>query len=495
MRLQDLLQFSSVVIQCHDFPDADTIASAYGVYAYLKKNGCEARMIYGGKKKITKPNLLLMVEHLDIPLEYVTELPEAELLLTVDCMHGEANVTPFPAKVRAAIDHHYYCGPELQYMEIRSDYGSCASLVAELLVDEGTDYNEASDVATALYYGLYTDTNSFGELCHPADRNLRDFAKFNAGVFSLLKNSNLSLHEMQIAGAALKEYRYYVDERFAIVQAKSCDPNILGFISDLLLQVDVVDVCVVFCEIPNGIKLSVRSCVPSVCAVEVAQYLTEGIGSGGGHVQKAGGFIGKESIPEVPVAMYREFVTERMRAYYKSFTVLYAKDAPVDTSELPLYRKCALVSGYLPSTDIYEAGTKICVRTLEADERVEASEDIYLKFGVFGEVYPMQKDIFEQAYLRTEQAPMFQPKYRPMVIEEETSETKELLPLAKGCIPKPSAPIYAVQLKNAVKLYTRWDVENYMYGKAGDYLAVRQDDPLDVYIIKNDIFQVTYELV
>ena len=89
MRLEELLEYSSVVIQCHDFPDADAISAGFGVYTYLKKHGKEVRLIYGGKNRMTKPNLIIMVEQLAIPLEYVTELPEAELLITVDCVYGE----------------------------------------------------------------------------------------------------------------------------------------------------------------------------------------------------------------------------------------------------------------------------------------------------------------------------------------------------------------------------------------------------------------------
>ncbi|MBQ3028987.1 MAG: DHH family phosphoesterase, partial [Lachnospiraceae bacterium] len=220
MRLKELSEYSSVVIQCHDFPDADTIASGFAVYTYLKKRGTKVRLIYGGKNKITKPNLIIMTEQLEIPLEYVTELSEAELLLTVDCVYGEGNVTKFPAKQVAVIDHHLCNRPVSELMEVRSGYGSCASVVAELLRAEGVSVNEDAAVATALYYGLYTDTNAFGELNHPADKDLRDFAKYDVSVFTLLKNSNLSLEEMQIAGDALKHYRYREEFRFAVVQAK-----------------------------------------------------------------------------------------------------------------------------------------------------------------------------------------------------------------------------------------------------------------------------------
>ena len=324
---------------------------------------------------------------------------------------------------------------------------------------------------------------------------MRDFARYDAGVITLLKNSNLSLEEMQIAGDALKHYRYRADYRFAIVQAKPCDPNILGFISDLLLQVDGVDVCVVFCRMPSGLKLSVRSCVPSVRAVELLDYVIDGIGSGGGHMQKAGGYIPNSSLLEVPEESLREFVAERMVGYYHSFTVLYAKEAPVDTAALSLYQKRPIVFGYLPSLELYPEGTALCVRTLEADLNVVAGADLYLMFGIFGEVYPIRKGKFEFSYEKTEQVPEITAEYQPVVMTQAGAEVQELLPRAKGCIPKVGAPIYVKQLTKAVKVYTAWDEDNYMYGRPGDYLAVRQDDPKDVYVIGQRIFEKTYERV
>ena len=48
-----------------------------------------------------------MVNRLEIPIEYVEELTETpELLVTVDCQYGERNVTKFPGRTVAVIDHH-----------------------------------------------------------------------------------------------------------------------------------------------------------------------------------------------------------------------------------------------------------------------------------------------------------------------------------------------------------------------------------------------------
>ena len=495
MRLRELLDYSSVVIQCHDFPDADAISSGFAVYTYLKAHGREVRLIYGGKSEITKPNLVIMTEQLEIPLEYVKELPEAELLVTVDCVYGEGNVTKFPANKVAVIDHHLCNKTISDLMEVRSSYGSCATVVADLLQEEGFVINENTAVATALYYGLYSDTNAFGELNHPADKDLRDFTKYDGSVFMLLKNSNLSLGEMQIAGDALKHYRYREEYRFAVVQAKPCDPNILGFISDLLLQVDGVDTCVVFCKMPSGLKLSVRSCVASVRAVELLEYVVTGIGSGGGHMQKAGGYIPNDSIAQVPEEELREYMVGRIVDYYNSYDVLYAKDAPLDETELLLYQKRPLVLGYIPTLEMYPEGTELCVRTLEADLHVTAGPDIYLMIGVFGEVYPIQREKFERSYEVTDRQPEICAEYEPTVIVKEEVEPQKLLPKAKGCIAKAGIPILTKQLTKALKLYTMWDEENYMYGRPGDYVAMRQGNPTDVYIIMGRIFEKTYERV
>ena len=75
MRLSELLEYDSIVVQCHDNPDADAIASGYGVYTYLKGQGKDARFIYGGRFPIQKSNLVLMVTELKIPIDIYSFQP------------------------------------------------------------------------------------------------------------------------------------------------------------------------------------------------------------------------------------------------------------------------------------------------------------------------------------------------------------------------------------------------------------------------------------
>ena len=206
MHLRELLEYEQIIVQCHDNPDADAIASGFGVYSYLRKKGKNVRLIYGGKFPIQKTNLVLMVTELKIPIEYVEELEEAQLLITVDCQYGEGNVTRFPAKTVAVIDHHQVAGKLPKLNEVRSNLGACSTVVRELLQSEGIDLNEDKRLATALYYGLMTDTNNFTEIFHPLDKDLRDDAVFERSMVTRFRNANLSLMELEIAGNALLGY-------------------------------------------------------------------------------------------------------------------------------------------------------------------------------------------------------------------------------------------------------------------------------------------------
>lgn len=289
MKLSDLLQFDNIIVQCHDNPDADALASGFGVYEYLRMNGKSPRLVYGGRNIIHKSNLVLMVDSLGIPIEHVDFLDNPQLLVTVDCQYGGGNVTFFKAENVAVIDHHRVSGELPAMNRVMSYMGSCATIVWNMLREEGVEINR--NLATALYYGLYTDTGEFTEITHSLDRDLRDEADFDNTIVAKFRNANMSLEELDIAATALLGRDYIEEYRLAIVKAGACDPNVLGIISDFVLEVDAIDICMVFSVIKNGVKLSFRSCIKEVSASEMAQEVCRDIGSGGGHYYKAGGFI------------------------------------------------------------------------------------------------------------------------------------------------------------------------------------------------------------
>ncbi len=495
MTLKELLNYDDITIQCHDNPDADTIGSGFALYTYFKENGKQVRLIYSGRAKMTKSNLVILVKELSIPLEYVENIDISGLLITVDCQYGAGNVKKFQTDNVAIIDHHRQEITDVPLSEIRYYLGSCSTLVWQMLEEECFKVNEHPDVATALYYGLLSDTNSFTEIRHPTDRDMKDTLKNNPDLIRKLKNSNLTMNELEIAGIALLRSSYNSANRFSIIKTQPCDPNILGFISDLAIQVDSIDVCIVYHEVQTGIKFSVRSCVKEIMASELAEYVSEGIGSGGGHTDKGGGFISRsEFIRRFPAINTDEYLLTQLTKYFGSFKVIDCKAYKPDLTTMEIYKKRPLMQGYVNCTDVFEKGTPIILRTLQCDmDDLVSDDNIYIVIGIKGEVHPVSKDKFLMGYKIIDEPFEIETQYFPHIHNKNTGCIVDLRPYAKKCISNGEINVYAKPLSETVKVFTLWDRDTYMLGKPGDYLVVRQDDENDIYIITKDIFESIYK--
>ena len=507
-RLNALLEYEKVIVQCHDNPDPDAVASAFAILRFLEEHEKRAEIIYSGFSEIRKANLLLMCDALRIPLRYIDrntdsnalDIREGTLLLMVDCQYGAGNVKKFVAENIAVIDHHISEIEEPALCNIQPFLGSCSTLVWHMLKEEGFDFRKNPEVCTALYYGLYTDTNSLAEIIHPLDMDLRDSIKYDAGLMKRLKNSNLSLDDLDIAGKALNAYCYLSDTRSAIFEAEPCDPNILGFTSDLALQVDNIDACVVFCTVNGGVKLSVRSCVRETMANELAARLCEGAGSGGGNKDKAGGFVSGDKIEEMGLSP-TEFLEERFTRYYSEYDFVYSGKLGLDLDSLDRYRKKEIPIGFVRSDKVFSAGTELIVRTIEGDAYITSDPNIYIMIGICQEIWPIKREKFEASYLELEGS--YEPDkrflgenhYNPTIKDRVQGESVSLVPFISPCIPTGESEIYVKKLEKRTKVFTSWNQEGYMFGDEGDYLAIRCDDPDDAYVIEKKIFQGTYEVM
>lgn len=503
MRLSDLEIYDKVTVQCHDNPDADTIASGYGLYCYFQSRGKEVRLVYSGRNRIQKSNLRLMVEKLELPIEYIgVEGDEAVrvdgLLVMVDCQYGSGNVTGLYADNVAIIDHHQLEKQAIPLSVINPNLGSCATLVWKLLREEGYETERDERLGTALYYGLYTDTNQFSEVYNPLDMDMREAVPVDKSLITLFRNSNLSLRELEIAGIAMIRYSYNDDYEFAVIKAQPCDPNILGLISDFLLQVDAIKTCAVFNEVNDGYKFSVRSCVREVNASELAAFLAEGIGSGGGHYEKAGGFISLRLYEEKYPTLHSEgYFNNRMTQYFDSFEIIYAGSGKTEPDAMKKYVRRRIPLAYVKTDEIFPEGTPVTIRTLEGDVDLTVDGGLYVMLGHKGEVYTCRREDFERAYVplrdsAKEEEYLYRAEYAPVIKNRMSGRDITLTDYAHGCIAAGEISIYARPLEKGVKVFTLRDKNRYMTGRPGDYLAVRCDNPDDIFVVERDIFDVSY---
>ena len=524
MTLKDLSAYKNIVIQCPDIPDADAIGSGYALTEYLTAQNHSVTFIYTGEE-ISKPNLKCLIETLNIPLKHTDVLPEdTDLLVTIDCQYGQLNVTKFETTAKIAIiDHHQTHTNPGELICIRPAVGSCSSVVWSLMCQAGYDFEKEpqaaqskSAVSTALYFGLLSDTNNFAEISHPLDLDMRDSLRYDRELIRRLKNEAITLPELDIIGTTFSNYKIIGD--IGLFSANAVDPNLLGFINDIVLQTKGLNSCIVYSKMPRGLKLSVRSCVREIMANEFAEYICKDAGGGGGNIEKAGGFISFESIadPRAVTSLYGtawravEFLEERVRAYNETYEKIYCTDKlctrvsadgsrteTVSFDDAPKYRKLPNPVGYIPTADIFEQGTMLTVRALVGDIDVIARSDIYIMIGVAGEIYPINAASFEKCYIVSDAPykPGYEEKdYMPTITNRLTGARAELTALAKTCTPKAAKTIHALRLTRDTKVFGIWDAEKYSRGHIGDYIA-RDDNHMcdgECYVIRKNVFDATY---
>ncbi len=510
MKLSDLSRFPDLVIQCHNNPDADSIGAGFVLYEYCRMQGQHVRLVYSGRFLIEKSNLLYLIDQLDIPIEYVDQLVvKPSLLVLVDCQYDGGNVRRLPADHVAVIDHHQVSTELPELSEVRSDANSCCTILWDMIRSEhGEAFLKLPRIATALYYGLYTDTNGFSEITHPLDMDMRDTLPFHRGLFTQLRNRNMSLREARIAGVAMLGAEYHEDHHYAMLQTDPCDPNILGLISDFYLSVDRVDVCLVYSVMDAGVKFSVRSCVKEVRANELAAFLADRIGNGGGHDEKAGGLLSRKRLekeyPKLATVSEEskrlaitEFMRARMDAYYRICRLIDAKYDTVDCSDMKLYHKLPVVVGWVRARNLQTpiVDHTVTIRMPGDETQAQIHRDSIFVINGEGEVYVLCEKNFQRNYEALQEPFTAKFDYDPTVREQEHGGFAELLPVARKAIGRETSRIYAVRLESMTKVFTKWNRDRYMLGEPGDYLAVREDDAHDIYIIRRNTFEKSYRSV
>lgn len=175
-RLETLRRFDQLIalarrarhalILLHSNPDPDAIGAAMGLATAWRTVGCEAAIRYTGEVKRYQNRLLISYLKADIEELADDELAQADLVAVVDAQPGFWNGDAPVAAV--VIDHH----PRRKdttgtFVEVRSDVGATSTIVAEYLIE--ADIPIPKPVATALLYGLETDTDHLNRHTSAAD--------------------------------------------------------------------------------------------------------------------------------------------------------------------------------------------------------------------------------------------------------------------------------------------------------------------------------------
>ena len=282
-----------VYIQTHNFPDADAIASAFGLSVLLEKYGIISSICYRGQIERYSTNEL--VNSLGIKMINIEELKDInrnDEVILVDSQKGNSNIITTKGDEIICIDHHPTFENSLdsyRYADVRPELGACSTIIAEYYMDNNIPIDKR--VATALIYGICTDTMGLtrGVTDKDVDTYSYLFKIADKQILKSLEHCSISIDDLKAYANAINSIKVCDNVSFANT-GSNCPEARIASISDFMLDLIEVDFSVVYSLKKEGIKISVRS-MGKYNAGRITNKALSGIGCGGGHEVMAGGFV------------------------------------------------------------------------------------------------------------------------------------------------------------------------------------------------------------
>jgi len=284
----------SLLIVMQNNPDPDAIAAACALRELaIRTADLNCRFAYGGT--IGRAENRELVHYLGFAFYPFSQISpqKSDLIALVDTQPESGN-NPLPAGVQPdiIIDHH----PRIEasrgvvFADIREHYGATSTILWEYLSEAKID--PPMPVATALFYGIRSDTQDLGREATQADIDAMEslYPIANKRMLSQIQQGRVPCDYYQMLSTALTNTRKYSHALICSMGGMD-NPDMNGEVADLLLRHEEIDwvMCYGFCD--NQILISFRTQDDRMDAGAIARSVVENLGTGGGHARMAGGQI------------------------------------------------------------------------------------------------------------------------------------------------------------------------------------------------------------
>lgn len=297
LRLLELLRergprLSPLLIVTHDHPDPDALASAWVLSHLAQKIGrVRARIAYGGVVGRRENRLMLAI--LDIPASPLRASDrECAHAALVDTQPRFKNNRFDPSrKPDIIIDHHpRHRDTRADLLLIDETAGATTTVLAEALLASGLKY--PSRMATAIVYGIGSETQNLGREAGPRDRAayMAFLPKANLKVLWRIANPPRSASFFQTLARTITNA--FVCRRIIGAHLKEIfSPDRVAQMADFLLTHENMTWSIVTGRYDGKLHISLRTTSPSGDAGRLLKRLLGGGSRGGGHRMIAGGSV------------------------------------------------------------------------------------------------------------------------------------------------------------------------------------------------------------
>jgi nanoRNase/pAp phosphatase (c-di-AMP/oligoRNAs hydrolase) len=298
----------ALLVLTHANPDPDSLASAMGLRQLaLVRFGIPSTFAVAGR--IMRAENCEMVQMCAIEMVAQDEVDVAafDCIALVDTQPGFGHThLPKDRAVDIVVDHHVppaAPGPGAPpgvpdaglgvaaggFVDVRTDVGATSSMVTGYLLDAGVEIPPC--LATALFYGIQTDTADLSRNSSPADLRAYEHlaTRVDRAALRRIKTPDLSPEYYRALREALNNVRIYGDAVLCSLGRIEA-PEMVAEVADLLLRLKGKQT--VFCGglVGTTYYVSLRTELARD-AYDLLRDALDGEGSFGGHGTMAGGCV------------------------------------------------------------------------------------------------------------------------------------------------------------------------------------------------------------
>lgn len=315
----------SPVILIYSNPDPDALASAWALREIIR---CKAKTpIIGYTGEVGRLENQAMIENLRIPARQINseDLASADLIALVDCQPEFFDPSELP-RCDIVIDHHpKKSRRKYAFSDIRPSCLATSSILVDYLRCASIDISPK--LATALYYGIQTDSNHLQRRPTPVDSAAMSFLeqKININLLHRLEFSSYSLERLDYFAIALVKLRHSKGILYSHLGSVP-HSDICVQIADFLIRVKEAEWALVSGNVGRKLIVVFRCDGHHKHAGKTAEGAFGMIGSAGGHRTIGRAEVNEDALPEGAVVTQNDtierFVLSSLSKVEKDFKAL-----------------------------------------------------------------------------------------------------------------------------------------------------------------------------
>ena len=285
-----------VLITTHDNPDPDSLASGAVLAALFRSAwNIHCHLVYGGlvARAENKAMLSLLTPEWE-QIEVINDLDRYSCLAMVDTQPGAGNNrVPVEFTPGIVIDHHIPKREGLEkvpFVDVRTELGATVSLLYQYLEQAGIEPH--SDLATAIFYGIQSDTQGLSRGGSKTDQDVyfKMLTRIDRQKLALIEQAGLPREYFQVFHRGLQSARLYGRAVISYL-GPIHRPDFVAEIADLLIRLDGTRAVLCLGHHDETMYLSLRTAMDGYDAGGLIQRVIFPPGNAGGHGSVAGGQV------------------------------------------------------------------------------------------------------------------------------------------------------------------------------------------------------------